>query len=193
MTKQDKKIIMAESDEAASIQTVTGWVSSTGRFWGNDERMARYDGSTHKICEENPVHGIVEQRSWCKQCRAEKMDKRWQEMPKEPFAPDVLPVHVFDSDRYFFLADELAEWLEEHNIKPEEVRLTKCEPKYPDQVDPNDIYADDLPEDGEIDGDLWEAFEALNEVIKKSKPLSWHPIDVGVNLPADFLANEAAS
>ena len=43
-----KKIILPESPEAASIQTVTGWVSSNGRYWGNDEHMARYDGSTHR-------------------------------------------------------------------------------------------------------------------------------------------------
>ena len=43
----EKQIIMEDSPEAASIQTVTGWVSRTGRFWGNDERMARFDGSTH--------------------------------------------------------------------------------------------------------------------------------------------------
>ena len=43
-----KQIILPESPEAASVQTVTGWVSRTGRYWGNDERMARYDGSTHR-------------------------------------------------------------------------------------------------------------------------------------------------
>ena len=35
----EKPIIMEDSPEAASIKTVTGWVSRTGRFWGNDERL----------------------------------------------------------------------------------------------------------------------------------------------------------
>ena len=43
----EKPIIMEDSPEAASIKTVTGWVSRTGRFCGDDERMARFDGSTH--------------------------------------------------------------------------------------------------------------------------------------------------
>lgn len=29
-----EKIVMMDSDEAASIQTVTGWVDRQGRFWG---------------------------------------------------------------------------------------------------------------------------------------------------------------
>lgn len=44
-------MIMRESAEAASFQTVTGWVSSNGHFYGNDERTARYDGCTHQLCE----------------------------------------------------------------------------------------------------------------------------------------------
>ena len=42
--KEPEKIVTYDSAEAASIQTVTGWVSRSGRFWGNDEHMARYDG-----------------------------------------------------------------------------------------------------------------------------------------------------
>jgi len=183
-----QNIILAESDEAASIQTVTGWVSSDGKFWGNDERMARYAGSTHKICENNPEHGIVDQRSWCKACRAEKMEKRWNEMPKEEYTPEAFPLHLYDTDRYFFDVEDLVYWLEENNIKPEDVRLTKCKPAYPDQIDPDEHFCDILPEDGEVPEDVREAFEKLNEVLKKSEPFSWFPDDTqGVTLPSDFL------
>ena len=43
MTEQ---IIAYDSAEAASIQTVSGWVSRAGRFFGNDEHMARHDVTT---------------------------------------------------------------------------------------------------------------------------------------------------
>ena len=52
----DKSVIMYDSPEAASIKTITGWVSSAGRFWGDNEHMARYDGSTHMKCKNNPDH-----------------------------------------------------------------------------------------------------------------------------------------
>ena len=187
------KIIMAESDEAASIQTVTGWVSSDGHFWGKDERMARYSGSTHKICDKNPEHGVIAQRDWCKQCRAEALDKRWQEMPKQAYTPDALPLHLYDTDRYFFDVVDLTEWMEENKINPVDVRLTKCKPSYPGQIDPDEHFVDILPEDGEVPEDVREAFEKLNEVLKKSEPFSWFPDDTqGVTLPADFLEDTEA-
>ena len=184
---------MAESDEAASIQTVTGWVSRDGHFWGKDERMARYSGSTHKICDKNPEHGVVEQRSWCRQCHNEAMEKRWNEMPKTAYTPESFPLHLYDTDRYFFDEVDLMEWLEENKINPVDVRLTKCKPSYPDQIDPDEHFCDILPEDGEVPEDVREAFEKLNEVLKRSEPLSWlHDDKQGITLPADFLKADSA-
>jgi hypothetical protein len=39
MNMKTEKIVMMDSDEAASIQTVTGWVDRQGRFWGGDEHQ----------------------------------------------------------------------------------------------------------------------------------------------------------
>lgn len=187
--KTTKKIIMADSPEAASIQTVTGWVSSTGHFWGNDERMARFDGSTHKICEHNPAHGVVEQRSWCEACRAERMTAKWEAMPRREY--DGSPVCVFDSDTYFFDGDEISDWLLDNDIKPEDARLVFCKPRLPAIIDPNEHYQDDLPEDGEVSATLAAAFDALNKVIEAEKPLSWWEGDEAVVLPAGFLEHAA--
>lgn len=187
-TTQQPPMILAHSPEAASIQTVTGWVARDGRFWGDDERMARFCGSTHRICEANPEHGPVENRSWCEACRAEKMEAKWQAMPKAEFVEELMPLCVFDSDRYFFDLDDLCYWLEKHDLKPADVRLVRCKPVYAEAIDPDDHFIDDLPEDGEVPEELRQAFEALNAVIKKCGPLSWRPGDeLGVLLPADFL------
>ena len=192
-TKQTPQMILASSPEAASIQTVTGWVARDGRYWGEDERMARYCGSTHRICEANPEHGPVENRSYCKACHAEKKDAEWQTMPKAPFAETLMPLCVFDSDRFFFDLDDLCCWLEEHALNPEGVRLVQCKPVHAKPIDPNDHFMDDLPEDGEVPDALYEAFAALNAVIAKCEPLSWRPANkLGVLLPADFL-NDADS
>lgn len=183
--KTTAKIIMADSPEAASIQTVTGWVSSTGRFWGKDERLARFDGSTHKICEHNPAHGVIEQRSWCKACRGDKMTAKWDAMPRREY--DGTPVCVFDSDTYFFDPEEISDWLLENDIKLEDARLVFCKPCYPAIIDPNEHYQDDLPEDGKVSAALAEAFDALNKVIEAHPPMSWWEGDEAVVLPADFL------
>jgi hypothetical protein len=52
MINQNEKIVMMDSDEAASIQTVTGWVDRHGRFWGKDEHQARWCGATHRKCKK---------------------------------------------------------------------------------------------------------------------------------------------
>lgn len=51
---REVKVVMYESTEAASIEAVTGWVDPHGRFWGKDEHMARYCGSTHRHCASTP-------------------------------------------------------------------------------------------------------------------------------------------
>ena len=187
-TKQQSEMILASSPEAASIQTVTGWVARDGRFWGEDERMARFCGSTHRICESNPAHGPVENRSYCKACYAERKHAQWQAMPKAPFSGELMPLCVFDSDRFFFDIEDLRYWLEEHALKPEGARLVQCKPVHAAPIDPNEHFADDLPEDGEVPDELREAFDALNAVIGTCKPLCWRPAnELGVLLPADFL------
>lgn len=52
MNMKTEKIVMMDSDEAASIQTVTGWVDRQGRFWGGDEHQARWCGATHRKCKK---------------------------------------------------------------------------------------------------------------------------------------------
>ncbi len=98
---------MAESDEAASIQTVTDWVASGGRFWGNDEHMARYDGSTHHRFDKNPEYQPIANGDCCRECRKEHLAQRWKDMPKEAYTSEAFPLHLYDADRYFFDAEDL--------------------------------------------------------------------------------------
>jgi hypothetical protein len=119
--------IMYESPEAASIQTVTGWVSANGQFWGNDEHMARWVGATHRVCENNPEHGVHEVRSWCKECHRERREAKFAAMARVEWDQST-PVVIFDTDRYFFDADELRDFLVDEDIKPEDVQLVICKP-----------------------------------------------------------------
>ena len=46
-------------------------------------------------------------------------------------------------------------------------------PNMPCEIAPAEVFSDDLPEDGEIrDEQLVAAFDLLNEMIRKSEPLS---------------------
>lgn len=168
-----EKIIPYDSSESASIQTVTGWVSRGGRFWGDDEHMARYDGCTHMPC--NTCGELMEVRSYCKPCYRNKETEKWQSMPRKDW-DGIEPLYSQNTDVWFYSFDDLAEYCEENDCSPQSLYLIISEPVYADQIDPMDHYADDLPEGGDLPNEIEDAFEKLNAVIKDCAiPLSYLP------------------
>lgn len=182
-----KPIIMFDAPEAASLKTVTGWVSADGRFFGGDENLARYCGATHRRCEVKPEHQIYEVNSYCKECHQARRQAKFAAMPIKDWAGE--PLVIFDGDQYFFDEDSLRDYLVDSDIDLTDLQLCICEPNYPSQIDPSDHFCDDLPEDGEINDDqLIAAFDLLNEMIRKSAPLSWSQGTHVARLSPEFIA-----
>ena len=168
----EKKIILGTSDEAAKIETVTGWMSRTGRFWGKDERAARYDGSTHRLCSCGEV---IEKQGYCRPCADKKEAEKFAAMERKEWDGKAM-LYSQSADEYFHDSDQILDHCEEHECKPDDMQLVICEPVYAGEIDPNEYYHDDLPEDCEVDGELADAFEELNKLIRESKLiLSWMP------------------
>lgn len=173
--KREEKIVLDSSDEAASIQTVTGWVSRDGRFYGNDESLARYAGSTHRTCE----CGAVTEKSYlrCKECRHKGDIAKYNAMPSQPWDGETF-LYSDAHDKYFqdleSLADHLSDYDDDDKYTLEDLRLIICEPNYARQVE-SDFWCDELPEDGDIPAEMKAAMKAFNEVIKRQAPLSWSP------------------
>ena len=182
----DKNIIMRDSPEAASIQTVTGWVSSIGRFWGADEHMARFDGATHQKCDKNPSHPVYEINSYCRACRDEVTQARFADMPRRAWDGET-PLCLYDTDEYFSDADSIRDYLIDNEIELAYAQLVFCTPNKACEIDANEHFADDLPEDGEVSAELGAAFDVLNEVIRRQEPLSWFPGKEVAILPPNFL------
>ncbi len=170
----EEKIILNTSDEAATYRTgLEGWVTRNGRFWGEDERMARWDGCTHVLCEcGKPV-----EKSWtkCPECRRASAVKRFEAMPKKVWDGES-PLCLFDDDCFFWSQDDLTDYCEESGHDPKDLKLVICKPIFARQIDPYDHYHDDIPEEGDLPGELVEAFDRLNEKIRECRePLSWEP------------------
>ncbi|MBI6975702.1 hypothetical protein JET74_09700 [Pseudomonas lactis] len=188
----EEKVVMYESPEAASIQTVTGWVGADGRFWGKDEHMARWCGATHRQCEKNPEHPIHAIRSYCQQCHEESRKAKFAAMPIKEWSGE--PLVIFDGDQYFFDEDSLRDFLVDSDIDLADLQLCICEPNMPREVDPSNVFIDDLPEDGEIrDQQLVAALELLNEMIRQSEPLSWSEGEYAASLPQSLIDEIAAA
>ena len=174
MENKDTKMILFDSNEAAHFQTgISGWVSSHGRFMGNDERAARYDGCTHTRCEDcgEPVD---RGRLICPKCHEIRQIKRYAAMPKEEWDGNGM-LYSDAADKYFSDWGEVEDFLEDNDGTIESLRLIICEPQYLPLLDPSDYGCDSLAEDGELPDAIIQAIENFNKVIKETGAVSWYP------------------
>lgn len=168
-------IVMRDSDEAAQLKTVTGWVSRDGFFYGNDERIARYAGCTHDRCECGAV--IPKSRIKCDDCRAKDVRARYENLERKEW-DGVAPLALYDDDTYFFSEGDLEDYCDEHDCKVEDLMLVFCDPQYGRKLDIADYLCDQLPEDAteyDIPAPIVEAAEAFNKAVRDAGPLSWYP------------------
>lgn len=176
--------ILYDSPEAAKIVTVTGWQAANGRFWGPDEHMARYDGSTHKKCD---CGEIIAKNSYCSPCHEKRRREEWLKMPIVEW-DNVCMLAIHDGDEYFSELDEFLDWCKENDVLPHEVMLVATKPGHLSEVDV-DHWQDDLPEDGELPDEIKEKLDALNKAIEDyKKPVCWHQVSkrIIVETPADW-------
>lgn len=166
------KPIFPESPEAAKFVTgISGWVDRDGGFFGNDERLARYSGSTHKKCSCGEV---ITKNSYCEKCHRSADIERYKSAKKLEWDHKT-PLYSDSNDEYILTIDDLINLMEELEITcVDDLRLFICEPNYLSQIE-IDYWSDDIPEDGELPGNVGEALDALNKEISKSIAVSWSP------------------
>ena len=166
---KDAKVVFPEDDEAASLQTVTGWVSRIGNFWGKDERMARYNGSTHRRCE---CGNIVPQRNYCLTCFEKKEVEKYEAMPKTGWDGVAMLYSVSRGTYYNTIDDAEDDLIEEETL--DILQLVICKPNYVRTLNTDD-FSDDLPEDCyDLPDSVYEAIGTFNSAVK-GVILSWSP------------------
>jgi len=191
-------MILNTSDEAARfVENVKGWVSRDGRFYGDDERSARWGGATHVPCADcgQPV-----EKNWirCEQCREKAEIERHAKRERKRY--DGGWVYSVTAQEFFEDEDALRDWLDDpdRNYTLESLRLVVCDPVYPHYIDADDLFCDDLPEDcslrdvaSELDEWIARANECIAGMIKCGSAISWRPgkfaVDVST-LPSDIFA-----
>jgi hypothetical protein len=174
---EPKPVIPYDSPEAASIQTVTGWVSRDGFFYGKEERSARYSGCTHRPCDEC---GELTEKSWtkCRSCIAKAELERFARLERASWDGEQM-LYSEAHDRYFSNPDEVREYAEEEDedggkLDITAMRIVLCKPQRLHRVDTS-YWEDALPEDVDLPGDVEAALELLNEAISEAGPVSWLP------------------
>ena len=171
----DKPVILYDSPEAASIKTVTGWVSRHGRFFGQQEDAARWDGCTHRKCKTDGCETLIDKHSFifCDACMKEKDLAKFEARPKAAW--DGKAMLFSDAhDEYFSDLEEAEDFASREGVALADLRLVICEPHFLRELD-TENWVDDLPEDGELPDDVQTALDALNAAIRSAGPSCWFP------------------
>ena len=177
-------MIMYDSDEAAQIRTVRGWVSSDGKFWGDNEHLARFSGSTHEKCETEGCENLVEKRLFytvCDECRDAAKVKKFDSYPTVPWDGET-PLMLYDSDIFFFDSDSILYFCEENEMDPVELKVLLCNPVPYPRFDIDNFLAGVMSEDGDIPEEVIDAADKLNSALSKMEPQLWESTDVAVIL-----------
>lgn len=177
---KDEQILYSSDRAAKYVTNISGWVDSKGRFWGNDEHMARYSGCTHIDCKDCgkpiPVRGYT----ICSDCREKKNIERYNAMPCIEWDGET-PVYSQSDNQYFFDEDELRDYTEDHQCSIDSLRLVICKPNEFRLIDYY-YFSDELPEDAELPEEIEMAIDELNMVISRQPPVSWSPGEHAVTL-----------
>jgi hypothetical protein len=170
-------IIPYDQSDLVRRVTATGWVSTDGRFYGEDEHLARWASCTHVRCG----CGALAEKPWtaCDACRLKNDIERYNKMPQREWDGSTI-LYSDAADRYFHAYEEIVDYLRDRTdedpvITVDDLRLIVCEPNRPRYIDP-DYFCDEMAEDDDhLPKEIEEAMEAFNAVMAKQPPLSWSP------------------
>ncbi len=170
-----KTVVLPTDPEAAELVTIQLWKARDGRMY-DDERVARYAGSTHRVC----ACGVVtdKHRTRCDRCQAKADHDDWLALPLVEWDGST-PLCTFRGDTYFFSREEIDDHLDnlDERIAASDLDLVLCEPRRPRMLD-EDYFSDDLPEDGDFNDlpkAVQDAVEAFNKAVRECSPTCWYP------------------
>lgn len=177
---KEEKIILNNSDEAAFLTSMEVWVTPDGRVFNtNEEELARYCGSTHHHCKNNPSHPIVKNNSYCPVCYQEERDKKYGNMPKVQW-DEKTPIVMLNEDRYFFSKEALMDYCKETNSAPASLKLILCKPNFIPAFSLEEHCTDIMADDVCFSPEIEDAVEKLNNLIREHSAISWEEGDVAV-------------
>lgn len=165
-------------EDAAEPVTVFGWkCRMCGRFYGDNERSARYCCHTDAPCDCGKRKS--RHQTMCDDCwHAEKV-RLWESSEQvqcsEPTADN--PWSLFDDDTYFFDVESFLEHCIENKVQPSEAFPVLCRQHKPGTFCLSDwledySFEDECPVDGV---DLKIADEAVNAVLDRVERWPWYP------------------
>ena len=177
--KMDEMILSTDAQAAHYETDIKGWVDRNDRFWGTDERGARWSGCTHTPCKQCG-HPTSKNYYLCESCHEEKRIESYSHLKRKKWNMGT-PIYSEKTDTYFEKIADLEDYMEDFKGTLQSLRLLICEPDYLPVVSENYLN-DELPDDVELPSDIQEALDNLNDVIEGSEPISFSPGDYAVDI-----------
>lgn len=106
----------------------------------------------------------------CNTCQRRQEAEKWDAKPEVAWDGE-FPIAIWDVDEFFFDEDALLEFVYDHELTIESLRLTSCRVCKPPRFDMSEYLTDWLAEDQEVDCD--EINETVNTWIAEHKPTTW--------------------
>ena len=162
----EETILTTDAAAAHFRNDISGWVSRHGRFYGEDERAARYDGSTHSNCED--CGKVISKIGYtvCPECRGNRDDKRYHKREKKEW-DGKFPLYSDSIDVYFWDMGQLEDCMADEGFTLDDLRLLICAPTMFFEISPEDIYCDIMPDDMDIPYGIGKLFDELNADIRE--------------------------
>ena len=160
------------TEAAEYLKSIEGWVcKNCGRYWGIDdhgEHMARYCCTREHVCD---MCGVIVKGGYtrCEACREKVRAERYAKLERRDWDGDA-PLCDWDSDRFFWSAEQLIDYLTDEAISLDSIRLCFAEEGKPPVFDFASLLEDHLPDDADLP-DGYEKLEAhVNAFLKKHAP-----------------------
>lgn len=166
---------MFPNEEAAEYKTgISGWVcKNCRRFYGEEERVARYCCEKDHACDTDGCAGRAEKSYiYCDPCNKKRDLERWLAF-KEVEWDGKTPLCLDDGDHFFFSPEELDEYLEEEGLDVKDVRIVVCEECEPPSFEMYDFLQDHLAEGMEAEAHWADIDKKVNDWIKENVPTVW--------------------
>lgn len=174
-------VVLRDSPEAATEITVTAWQSRKGLIY-LDQNIARWDGSTHRLCKRGH---LIPKQGYCELCEPLDNQEEYATYSTQKWNDEVL--YSMANDTWFFDKESVLNALKESGKSAQELMLVLTEPTFAQEIDPDDYYEGDLPDGITVPDEIETAFDVLNEAIKNcNTPLCYYPSKIAAIIDIDM-------
>lgn len=166
---------------------ISGWVTPDGRYFGDNQHLARWNSCTTVTCaSEDCDNHTHKQWTHCLPCRNKTKKDKWEKADKAPLSVSSVCLWSDAVGEYFSGWERVEEYCEEFDSAPEELLLYHCKRNKAPVFELEDFLCDIIPEDHTVEdvtsSEVIEAASRLNKLLQACNLNSYSPSKIAVEI-----------